>query len=130
MGTDGPAHGGTKAVGTLRPPEIRSLGHLIANRLIAGWAAQERHLESDGALLSELVALSSSAGWRNPFADLLSAAAARDLVSMVIPAHNAAAYLAETLDSLLAQTHPQLQIVVVYVVSVSGTGAKLRFGVS
>jgi glycosyltransferase involved in cell wall biosynthesis len=40
-------------------------------------------------------------------------AAGGELVSVVIPAHNAAATIGETLDSVRAQTHRQLDIVVV-----------------
>jgi glycosyltransferase involved in cell wall biosynthesis len=36
-----------------------------------------------------------------------------DLISIIIPCFNAAPWLRETLDSALAQTHPQLEIIVV-----------------
>lgn len=44
-------------------------------------------------------------------------------VTIVVPAFNAAAHLAETLDSLLAQDHPRLEIIVVDDGSTDGTAA-------
>jgi glycosyltransferase involved in cell wall biosynthesis len=40
-------------------------------------------------------------------------ASARPLVSVLVPAYNAAAFLGETIDSLLAQSYPNVEIIVV-----------------
>ena len=47
----------------------------------------------------------------------------KDLISVVIPAYNIAQYLPTTLDSILAQTHENLEIIVVNDGSKDGTGA-------
>lgn len=47
----------------------------------------------------------------------------KDLISVVIPAYNIAQYLPATLDSILAQTHENLEIIVVNDGSKDGTGA-------
>lgn len=48
------------------------------------------------------------------------------LVSVVVPAYNNAAYIAPTLDSILAQTYPNLEIVVADHASTDGTRAILE----
>lgn len=47
----------------------------------------------------------------------------RSRVSVVVPVHNVAAYLPECMDSLLAATHPDLEVVVVDDGSTDGSGA-------
>ena len=47
----------------------------------------------------------------------------KDLISVVIPAYNIAQYLPATLDSILAQTHENLEIIVVNDGSKDGTGS-------
>ena len=47
----------------------------------------------------------------------------KDLISVIIPAYNIAQYLPATLDSILAQTHENLEILVVNDGSKDGTGA-------
>jgi glycosyltransferase involved in cell wall biosynthesis len=48
------------------------------------------------------------------------------LVSVVIPSHNAARYVAETLESVLSQTWPRLEVIVVDDGSTDGTEEVLR----
>lgn len=48
------------------------------------------------------------------------------LISVIIPAYNIEAYIAKTLDSVLAQTHQKLEIIVVNDGSKDGTGAVIE----
>ncbi len=51
------------------------------------------------------------------------------MISVVIPTHNRAAFLPEAIESALAQTHPEREVIVVDDASTDGTGAILtRFG--
>jgi cellulose synthase/poly-beta-1,6-N-acetylglucosamine synthase-like glycosyltransferase len=52
-----------------------------------------------------------------------SAPTTRPLVSVIIPAHNAAEYLAETVSSALGQTYEPLEVIVVNDGSTDDTGA-------
>ena len=47
----------------------------------------------------------------------------KDLISVIVPAYNIESYLSATLDSILAQTHENLEILVVNDGSKDGTGA-------
>ena len=47
-------------------------------------------------------------------------------ISVIVPAYNIAPYLGRCLDSLLAQTHVDLEIIVVDDGSKDGTGAILE----
>lgn len=40
-------------------------------------------------------------------------ASSRDLVSVIMPAYNAAAFIARSIDSVLAQTHAELELIIV-----------------
>ncbi|MEV1129886.1 glycosyltransferase [Agromyces sp. NPDC049794] len=54
------------------------------------------------------------------------AGAAKPLVSIVIPAYNNAEYLADTIDSVLAQTYPNLEVIIADHASSDGTLAVMR----
>ncbi|HEY7768428.1 glycosyltransferase family A protein [Longimicrobium sp.] len=53
----------------------------------------------------------------------MSTTAPPDLVSVVVPCHNAEAFVADTLDSILAQSHPEVEAVVVDDASTDGSWA-------
>jgi glycosyltransferase involved in cell wall biosynthesis len=56
----------------------------------------------------------------------MSTTAAPDLVSVVVPCHNAEPYVAETLESILAQTHPAVETIVVDDASTDGSWDVVR----
>jgi len=89
------------------------LAEVVAGRLRVRWAAEASTLSAGDQLLIQHFASQSAHQTDSPFGDVAELAASRDLVSIVIPAYNAAHYLSETLDSLVKQTHPHIQIIVV-----------------
>ena len=49
-----------------------------------------------------------------------------DTISVIVPAYNIAPWLGRSLDSLLAQTHPDLEIIVVDDGSTDNTAEVMR----
>jgi glycosyltransferase involved in cell wall biosynthesis len=91
----------------------KRLPRSIAWKLVARWAIREQTYEADLALVQGLFGYQQSGDLDDPFAPAIEAVARQDLVSIVVPAYNAGAYIAEALDSLVAQTHRSLQVIVV-----------------
>ena len=107
-------------------PLRKHLAGQVADRLIAQRAVRGCAPDTDAAHLESALALQARQHRESPFTGIARALAAQDQVTIVVPAFNAARYLAETLDSLLAQTHPRLHIVVVDDGSTDGTPEILR----
>lgn len=101
----------------------RAVARGAAHKLIARWT-QSGSFEARPDVVQQVLRFATD-DQSSPFARVVQQLALHDLVTMVVPAYNAAAYVAETLDSLLAQTHPRLQIIAVDDGSTDNTAAVL-----